>query len=39
MFRLQNAKAEEWHDRVTLIFADMRKWKPDTKVSWVDHTS
>lgn len=29
---LQNAKAEEWHDRVTLIFADMRKWKPDTKI-------
>ncbi|KAI9323662.1 PRMT5 arginine-N-methyltransferase-domain-containing protein [Dichotomocladium elegans] len=28
---LQNAKAELWHDKVTLVFADMRKWKPDTK--------
>ncbi|KAG2220444.1 hypothetical protein INT45_004186 [Circinella minor] len=28
---LQNAKAEIWHDKVTLVFADMRKWKPETK--------
>ncbi|ORZ00647.1 PRMT5 arginine-N-methyltransferase-domain-containing protein [Syncephalastrum racemosum] len=26
---LQNAKAETWHDQVTLVFADMRKWKPE----------
>ncbi|KAI8146475.1 PRMT5 arginine-N-methyltransferase-domain-containing protein [Fennellomyces sp. T-0311] len=28
---LQNAKADVWQDRVTLVFADMRKWKPETK--------
>ncbi|KAI9495723.1 PRMT5 arginine-N-methyltransferase-domain-containing protein [Zychaea mexicana] len=28
---LQNAKADVWHDKVTLVFADMRKWKPKTK--------
>ncbi|KAI8331600.1 PRMT5 arginine-N-methyltransferase-domain-containing protein [Choanephora cucurbitarum] len=25
---LQNAKADIWGDRVTLVFADMRKWSP-----------
>ncbi|KAF7731918.1 hypothetical protein EC973_007749 [Apophysomyces ossiformis] len=28
---LQNAKADVWQDRVTLVFADMRKWKPSRK--------
>ncbi|KAI9011953.1 PRMT5 arginine-N-methyltransferase-domain-containing protein [Phycomyces nitens] len=28
---LQNAKADVWHDKVTLVFADMRKWKPTRK--------
>ncbi|KAL9556073.1 hypothetical protein MBANPS3_002069 [Mucor bainieri] len=28
---LQNAKADLWGDRVTLVFADMRKWSPPTK--------
>ncbi|CAO3664125.1 unnamed protein product [Rhizopus stolonifer] len=28
---LQNAKAEQWGDKVTLVFADMRKWKPESK--------
>ncbi|KAI7891369.1 PRMT5 arginine-N-methyltransferase-domain-containing protein [Mucor mucedo] len=28
---LQNAKADVWGDKVTLVFADMRKWKPATQ--------
>ncbi|KAI7901883.1 PRMT5 arginine-N-methyltransferase-domain-containing protein [Cokeromyces recurvatus] len=28
---LQNVKAEKWGDKVTLVFADMRKWNPPTK--------
>ncbi|KAI8388474.1 PRMT5 arginine-N-methyltransferase-domain-containing protein [Radiomyces spectabilis] len=28
---LQNCKAELWHDKVELIFADMREWRPSTK--------
>ncbi|CAO3625255.1 unnamed protein product [Mucor fragilis] len=28
---LQNAKADLWGDKVTLVFADMRKWSPPTK--------
>ncbi|KAG0935754.1 hypothetical protein G6F57_010554 [Rhizopus arrhizus] len=28
---LQNAKANVWGDKVTLVFADMRKWKPKEK--------
>ncbi|KAI7865537.1 protein arginine N-methyltransferase [Spinellus fusiger] len=28
---LQNAKADMWHDKVTLVFADMRKWTPPRK--------
>ncbi|GAA5801491.1 PRMT5 arginine-N-methyltransferase-domain-containing protein [Helicostylum pulchrum] len=28
---LQNAKADIWGDKVTLVFADMRKWNPPTK--------
>ncbi|KAI9268732.1 PRMT5 arginine-N-methyltransferase-domain-containing protein [Sporodiniella umbellata] len=28
---LQNAQAEIWGDRVTLVFADMRHWKPKNK--------
>ncbi|KAG0166963.1 Protein arginine N-methyltransferase 5 [Apophysomyces sp. BC1034] len=28
---LQNAKADVWQDKVTLVFADMRKWKPSRK--------
>jgi len=30
--RLQNAKADVWGDKVTLVFADMRKWTPPAKV-------
>jgi hypothetical protein len=32
IYRLQNAKADVWGDKVTLVFADMRKWVPPTKV-------
>ncbi|CAO3628358.1 unnamed protein product [Cunninghamella echinulata] len=28
---LQSKKANEWHDKVELVFADMRKWKPSKK--------
>ncbi|KAI8099404.1 PRMT5 arginine-N-methyltransferase-domain-containing protein [Halteromyces radiatus] len=28
---LQNKKANEWHEKVELVFADMRKWKPSKK--------
>ncbi|KAI9487100.1 MAG: PRMT5 arginine-N-methyltransferase-domain-containing protein [Benjaminiella poitrasii] len=28
---LQTVKAEKWGDKVTLVFADMRKWNPPTK--------
>ncbi|KAG2236581.1 hypothetical protein INT48_000135 [Thamnidium elegans] len=28
---LQNAKADIWGDKVTLVFADMRKWNPPAK--------
>ncbi|CAM0135156.1 unnamed protein product [Umbelopsis sp. WA50703] len=28
---LQNMKAEAWHDRVTIVYSDMRKWKAPEK--------
>jgi hypothetical protein len=32
-YSLQNMKAELWHDLVTIVFSDMRKWVAPEKVN------
>lgn len=29
-------KAEVWHDRVTIVYSDMRKWKAPEKVKQLE---
>lgn len=33
-YSLQNMKAELWHDLVTIVFSDMRKWVAPEKVNF-----
>jgi hypothetical protein len=33
IYSLQNMKAELWHDLVTIVFSDMRKWVAPEKVN------